>query len=131
MFIVLKADVHAKSDIQRNGVAVVHVFRVYSGEIFALDGEQVLCAEVEAQALHADFLRPCFRYVVAYLQITQFQELTVLHIIGGYAFLVVTVVTGKRRNVGTGIGGRPGIEYAFTFVQEADVEAAPQVGLFL
>ena len=52
----LKADVEAECQVQGDWIAEVRIFGIHAGEVLALDGEQVLCAEVESQAFHLDFL---------------------------------------------------------------------------
>ena len=66
---MLKAYINTESYIHRDGVAIVSIFRIYSGEFLAFDGEYVLCTQVEAQALHLHLLGKGFREVVAQLYI--------------------------------------------------------------
>ena len=66
---MLKAYINTESYIHRDGVTIVGILRIYSGELLTLDGEYVLCAQVEAQALHLHLLGKVFRNVVSQLYI--------------------------------------------------------------
>ena len=75
----LKGYIQSEGDVQRNGVTIVRILGIHTCEAAALDGEQVLSAEVEAQALHGELLCEALRYVVANLHGAQLEIRTVLH----------------------------------------------------
>ncbi len=54
LMILLECYVKTKCDVERDRITIVWILWIYTCEAAALDGEQVLCTDIHAQALHGE-----------------------------------------------------------------------------
>ena len=128
---LLECYVKTKCEVERDRISIVWILRIYTSKATALDGEQVLCTDIHAQALHRELGGDALWEIVTQLDGAQLQVTAVLYPIAGNTFFIVIVRESKSRNIACRIVHTPCTEEAASLVQVADVKTCPDIGLLL
>ena len=86
-----EGDIYAEGDVERNRITVVRVLRVDPREVLAVNAQQILCTDIEAQTLHGKTAGHTRREVIAQLDGAQLQIIPVFNPIGRYTLLIVVI----------------------------------------